>query len=468
GVAWLGTGALARFGPADFARADLTVDMRVLLFTLVLAIVVGVVFGLIPAVQISRSNTSEVLREGGHGSRSESGARRLRKGLVVTEFALALVLLAGAGLLMRTVLGLQRVDPGFVPENVLTTRVTLPASSYPDPESSRAFFGELLDRIRALPGVLAVGTTSGVPFTGQGFTSVFNVEGYTVGEGRPEPWGDIRIVHPGLEEALQIPLLKGRFIDATDDTSSRPVVVVDNEAVRRFWPDEEPLGKRITFNNPTDPNAVWFEVVGVVGHTLQNGLDDDIRLQVYFAFDQVGDTSANLVIRSAVDPVDLLPAVRASVLEIDPNQPISAPALMEDLIANSLGGRRTSMFLLLLFAGVAIVLAALGIYGVMMQVVGERTHEIGVRLTCGARGIQLVSMVMRSALMLALIGMILGLAGILALGSVIRSQLYGVAPTDPVTLVVVAFTILVVAALSTLIPAARAARTDPTITLRQE
>ncbi len=468
GVAWVGIRVILVFGPPAFARAWTGVDFRLVVFTLGVTVFTGLLFGLAPIFQATRLDIQRILREGGLGSAGDRGGNRLRRILVAAEFAMALLLLTGAGLLIRSIREIQRIDPGFDPRDILTADITLPAARYPDPPAQTAFFEALQTRLSALPGVTAAAISSHVPFSGMGFTSIFNVEGYTPESQDARPWGDIRVVSTGLDQALRIPLRKGRFFDPTDRADTQPVIVVDEVMVARFWPDTDPIGKRITFSNLNAPNPLWFQVVGVVGHTSQAALVEDTHLQIYFNAAQNPSLSSNVFIRTTVDPLGLVSALRATVREIDPDLPIARVSTIEDLMYASLGDRRTTMLLLAVFAALAAILAALGIYGVMSQMVGERTREFGVRMAYGATSGDLVGMVLRNGLSLAGLGTGVGLAASLLLTGTIRSQLYGVSPFDPLTLGAVTLLVLLVAGGSTLLPALRSARLQPTVCLRQE
>ncbi len=467
-LAMLGVRAVVATGPAGSGVAGISIDATVLLFTLAVSLIVGVLFGLIPSLQISKTDIQSTLREGGQRSRTDRSSRSLRKVLVAGEFAISLALLTGAGLLIQTIAGLQRVDPGFDPGNLLTARISLPQAKYPDSQSQQAFYQRLLPELEALPGVVSASTTDVLPFSGSWSTATFSIEGYNLDGSLENPWGDIRVVSPGFDRVMDLRLIKGRFFDETDTPDTRMIVVVDEEMVRRFWSDEEPIGKRITFDDQTDPDAVFFEVIGVVGHTMHEGLDADPRLQVYGSHQQAGGGNTNLVIRTTGDPLSLTSAVRQTVQSLDSDQPVSGFRTMEELIASSFGDRKTTMFLLVLFAALAIILASLGIYGVMSQTVNERTAEFGVRLACGATGLQLITMVLKSGLFLAAAGIAVGLLASLGLSRLIMSQLYGVAPSDPFTLVSVTILLFLIATIATLLPARRAARLDPLTSLRGE
>ncbi len=462
-LAGLGIRAVVAIGPPGFDSAGISIDLVVLLFTLLVSLLVGVLFGLIPALQISRTDIQSALREGGHRSHTDRSGRSLRKILVAGEFAISLALLTGAGLLIQTMAGLQKVDPGFDSENILTANISLPVAKYPDSGSQQAFYKELLPRLEALPGVVSASTTNVLPFGGMISTAGFGIEGYLPEGDQLNPWGDIRIVSPGFDSVLSLRLIRGRFLDETDTSDSRLVCVVDEEMVSQFWSDDEPIGKRITFDNED-----FFEVIGVVEHTMHEGLDTDPRLQVYCSHQQAGGSGTNLVLRTSVDPLSLVSSVRQTILFLDSDQPVSGFRVMEEMIAESIGDRKTTTLTLVLFAGLAIMLASLGIYGVMSQMVNERTAELGMRLAFGATGPQLISMVLKSGLVLATAGIAVGLLSSLGLSRLITSQLYGVAPTDPVTLVSVTILLFLVATIATFLPALRAARLDPLTSLRGE
>jgi predicted permease len=467
-VAWATIRSILAFGPPAFAQTGIGVDLRLVLFALGVTLFTGLLFGLAPIFQAARLDIQKTLREGGLGSAGDRGGHRLRSLLVTAEFGMALLLLAGAGLLIRSLERINRIDPGFDVRNILTANLSLPAARYGDAPAQAAFFEQLQTRLETVPGVTAAAISSFVPFSGSGFTSIFNVEGYTPESQDTRPWGDIRIVSAGLEQVLRMPLLQGRFFEPSDRADSQPVIVVDEVMVERFWPDTDPIGKRITFHDLSNPNAVWFSVVGVVGHTTQAALVEDTHLQVYFNATQNPNGSASVLIRTNVDALSLVSALRETVLSIDEELPIAAVNTIEDLKDASLGDRRTTLLLLVVFAALAALLAALGIYGVMSHAVGERTREFGVRMACGATRIDLIRMVLRSGLVLAGIGTGAGLVVSLLLAGSIRSQLYEVSPLDPLTLGAVTLLILLVAGVSTLLPALRTARLQPTICLRQE
>jgi putative ABC transport system permease protein len=391
---------------------------------------------------------------------------------VVTEVALALTLLTGAGLLLKSFARLQRVDPGFDPANLLTFNLALPQLRYPNDTVQAAFFDGVLPAIARVPGVIGAGGTTVMPFGGSWATGSFDIEGYQPPENQPGPWGDIRVVSPGFFETLRIPLLRGRYLTEEDREDTRPVAVVDQEFVRRYWANENPIGKRFTFGPPdgaTDSTQnEWIEVVGVVGHTAHEGLDADARLQLYLSYRQFTQPFMAIAVRTRGRPDRYVNLVREAVQSVDPDQPISAVANMEDLLSRSVGQRRLSMMLLSLFSGIALVLASIGIYGVMSYSVTQRSRELGVRIALGADRSDVLRLVLRQGMGLALAGIGIGLAAALGLTRLIESQLYGVAATDPTTFAVVAAVLAATALLANLIPAIRAMRMDPAVVLREE
>ena len=470
GLAWLGVQAVVALKPANVPRiAELRIDGLVALFTLGVSVATGLLFGLAPAVQTSRTNLQETLKEGGRGATADRSGHALRRVLVVAEVALALMLLTGAGLLIKSLSLLQEVSPGFDARNLLTFRVAIPAAKYPSDTARIQYFDRAIEAVRAVPGVTDVRIASVLPFSGGWSTGGFTVEGYQPPQGQPGPWGDQRTVSAGVFTAMRVPLLKGRIFTEQDGASGPPVVVVDQEMVKRFWPNADPIGKRITFGDPQrDSTVQWITVVGVVGHTKHEGLDAEDRVQLYFPYRARVGGGMSFVVRTAGDPNGAVAAIRSAIHRVDSDVPIAAVATMDANIGNSLGQRRFAMMLLGLFAAMAMVLASIGIYGVMSYSVTQRAHEIGIRMALGAARRSVLAMVMRQGLVLVALGIVIGVAGALGLTRLIASQLYGVQPSDPTTFVLVAVTLVGVAALATFVPAMRATRVDPVVALRDE
>jgi len=472
-LAYAGVRALVAADVRNLPRADeIGIDGTVMLFTLGVSLLAGVLFGLAPALHTAASDIHGALKEGARGTTADRGSHALRRSLVVTEVALAITLLTGAGLLLKSFARLQQVDPGFDPANLLTFNLSLPQIRYPSDTAQNAFFDQVFPAIARVPGVTGVGGTSVMPFGGAWATGSFQIEGYEPPENQPGPWGDIRIVSPGFFEALRIPLLRGRYLTDEDRDGTRLVAVIDQEFVRRYWPTENPLGKRFTFGPPdgvTDTTRnEWIEVVGVVGHAAHEGLDADPRIQLYLPYRQSAIPFMAVAVRTAGNPERYVNQVRDAVRTVDPDQPISNLAQMEELLSRSVGQRRLSMMLLSLFSGIALVLASIGIYGVMSYSVTQRARELGVRIALGADRTTVLRLVLRQGMGLALVGIAIGLVAALALTRLIESQLYGVTATDPATFVLGAAILGATALVANLIPAIRATRLDPAVVLRDE
>jgi putative ABC transport system permease protein len=469
-LAWLGMKGVIALKPANVPRiTELRIDGLVALFTLGVSLATGLLFGLAPAVQTSRTNLQETLKEGGRGATADRSGHAMRRVLVVAEVALALTLLTGAGLLIKSLALLQGVNPGFDSRSLLTFRVAIPNAKYRSDTARVQYFERAIEAVRAVPGVTDAGISSVLPFSDNWSTGSFAVEGYQPPTGKPGPWGDQRTVSPGFFTTLRVPLLKGRLFTERDGASGPPVVIVDEELVKRYWPNADPIGKRITFDNPQRDSVIdWITVVGVIGHTKHEALDAENRVQLYFPYRLGVGGMMYFAVRTTGDPSRALPAVRAAIRSIDRDVPIANIATMDENISNSMGQRRFAMLLLGVFAAMAMVLASIGIYGVMSYSVTQRAHEIGIRMALGAARRNVLSMVMGQGLVLVGVGVVIGVAGALALTRLIASQLFGVQPTDPSTFVLVALTLVGVAALATFVPALRATRVDPVVALRDE
>ncbi len=472
-LAFWGVRSVAALNPGNLPRADeIGVDAPVMLFTLAVSLLTGLLFGLVPALHASSVDLHGMLKEGGRGSAGDRGGQGLRRILVVAEVALALTLLTGAGLLVKSFARLEGVDPGFDPDHVLTFNLALPPARYPSDTQQIAFFDQVLPALAGLPGVRSAGSTSVVPFGGNWTTSSFEVEGYQQPKDQAGPWGDMRIVSPGFFHALRIPLRRGRAFTEQDRIGGRLVAVVDEELARRYWPGADPIGKRITYGSPpgvADTSArEWIEVVGVVGHTKHEGLDAENRVQVYLPYAQRGMPFLTAVLRTTGDPSQYVAAGRRAVQAIDPDLPIANPRTMDELIAQSVGQRRLSMLLLSVFSGIALVLASIGIYGLMSYSVAQRSRELGVRIALGAGRSDVLRLVLRQGMRLAGMGIAVGVGAAFALTRVIASQLYGVTATDPTTFLAVAALLGLTALAANLVPALRATRVDPAVILRDE
>jgi putative ABC transport system permease protein len=473
-LAWWGVKSVAALAPQLAGNGGITIDASVLLFTLGVAVVTGLLFGLAPAVQTSRTNLQATLKEGGRTGAADASGRIVRRALVIGEVALALTLLIGAGLLIKSVARLQRVQPGFNPDNLLTFNVALPRVKYASDTATVQFFDQALARVAEVPGVVSAGGTSNMPFGGNWSTGSFNIEGYTPGPNQPRPWGDIRVVSPDFFRTLRIPLKQGRVLTMQDDASSQPVAVIDDEFVRKYFRGQNPIGRRIYFG-PAASDSVkprYITIVGVVGHTMHEGLDADPRLQLYLSYRQPQRFGAlsfmSIAVRTQGEPLKMTRAVRAAVQSVDKDMPISNVKSMDDLVGSSVGPRRLSMILLGTFSGIALLLASIGIYGVMSYSVAQRGREIGIRMALGAERGRVLALVVGQGMALAGLGVGIGLLGAFALTRLLGNQLYSVTPTDPGTFAAVAGLLTTIALAPTLPPALRATRVDPVVALREE
>jgi putative ABC transport system permease protein len=464
-LAFGGVDLLRRIVPEDFPRAaEISIDLRVFGFTLVVSLLTGIAFGMIPALRGSRTDLNETLKEGG---RSSSGNNRNRLGgiFVISEVALALLLLAGAGLMLRSFIRLMNVDPGFDPHNVLAIAIRPPETKY-NSAQQESFSRQLLERVRALPGVRSAGVVF-PPLWVWDNTSGFRIEGEAPPSREEAESRSIvnKVVSPNYFKTLNIQLLKGRVIDEGDGPNKPHVVVINEAMARRYWPNSDPIGHRIFSGDDT----TWREIVGVVRDVRYNSLDKEAGGQVYAPFDRnAGLSYRTLVVRTDGDPLGLVPAVRGEIKAIDRDQPISSIHTMEEMIAKSASQRRFNLLLLAIFAGVALLMAAVGIYGVMAYSVGQRTHEIGLRMALGATTADVLRLLLGQGMKLVVMGVGIGLAAAIALTRLISSLLFDVRATDPVTFVAIALLLAVVALLACYVPARRAAKVDPVVALRFE
>ncbi|MGI8995218.1 MAG: ABC transporter permease [Pyrinomonadaceae bacterium] len=463
-----GVELLVALEPADVPRArEIGIDARVLLFTIGLSLLTGILFGLLPALQASKPGLTGTLKEGGRGSAVGGGIRSARSLLVITQIAVALVLLVGAGLMVRSFSRLLDVNPGFRTENVLTMQVALPATKYREPQQRRAFFQELVERIKALPGTESVGAVSHLPLGGGVTSFTFGIEGRPAPPGVMNPHTDGRVATPDYLPTMQIPLLRGRHFTERDNADARQVAIIDETLARVYFPGEDPVGKRVTFEG-TDENPIWREIVGVVGAIRHRGLDAELKAQLYYPHAQSTAAGLSVVVRAANDPASLTSAVRGAVRAVDKDQPVYGVRTMDEVLNNSVAQKRFSMFLLAIFASVALVLAAVGIYGVMAYTVSARTNEMGIRIALGARSIDILRLVVGQGMILALAGVGVGLVAALVVTRVMSSLLYGISATDPLTFAAIALLLTGVALLACYVPARRATKVDPMVALRYE
>jgi putative ABC transport system permease protein len=456
----------------------IAIDRSVLLFAAMVSLLTAIVFGIVPALRASNATACDALREGTRAS--SSSGQRLRNGLVVAELALAVVLLVAAGLTARSLERLLSVDPGFRPERLLTARISLPAAQYRERSAAAAFFTNVEQQVRTLPGVQAAGLTSLLPMTGRNssgstFVDQTSLRGLAQGTLVQKPYieTDLRIVTDGFFEAMHIPLLRGRLLTSDDTADTAPVILVDEEFAKRIWPDRDPIGQRLAVNgipNATPPVLQWRTVVGVVGHVKNNSLDQLGREQTYVAVVQFPFPIRNmyLTVRTTGEPTAIAPAVQHVVSRLDSTLPVYETKAMAQWLDSTVSLRRMNMTLLVAFGAVSLLLAALGTYGVISFAVNQRTKEIGIRLSLGATPGHVRRMVVGAGVRLAIAGAGIGAVLAVVAGRSMSSLLFGVQPTDPVTLGVVTGVLIATAAFAAWIPARRATRFDPMTALRTE
>jgi putative ABC transport system permease protein len=443
---------------------EVGVDLNVLGLTLAIAVGAGIIFGLVPGLASARPELTEALKEGGRSSSQGTRRNRLRNGLVIAEVALALVLLSGAGLLMKSFARLQNVNPGFNPRNALTLEISLPKIQYPDDPSIVRFNNEAHRRIAALPGVQVAGSSTILPLAGTNSDSSFAIEGRASNDNSPSPDEEKRQVSPDYFRALETPLIRGRFFTDADNADAPRVIIVNQAFAKKFWPNQDALGKRIVMGGMSD-NPKWITIVGVVGDMRHFGLDVDPKPEMYVPFAQDPYFTTIYVVRSNQDPQSLLPAIRREIQAIDPAVPFANVRTFENVIADSVAPRRLSVVLLGVFAGVAVLLASVGIYAVMSFLVVQRTHEIGVRMALGAQRGDVLQLVVGHAAKLVGIGSVIGLVLAFMSTRTLSALLYNIGAFDAATFVFVTISLAAVALLASYIPALRATRADPMIAL---
>lgn len=466
-LAMRGVSLLVALSPDNLPRVkEVTTDWRVLIFTLVVSLLTGILFGLAPALSTSKANLTETLKEGGRGSVG-TVKQRLRSLLVISEVALSLVLLIGAGLLIKSFLRLSQVDPGFKPTNVLTMQLFLTRTNYPKDEQRVVFYNQLVERIKSLPGVQAAGTVSELPLSGQENDTFFTIEGKPAAAfGSESNDANVRFVSPDYFNALSIPLKRGRSFDNHDGLNTQRVAVVNERFVERYFPGEEAIGKHLVIDFGEPLNA---EIVGVVGSIRHSSLaQQNASPEMYLTSTQSPPFGVNLVVRAAGDPAQLTSAIRSAVQSLDKDIPIYNVKTMEQRVSESASQPRFRTLLLGLFAALALALASIGIYGVISYSVTQRTHEIGLRVALGAQARDVLKLIITQGMKMALVGVALGLAGAFAVTRVMSSFLFGVSANDPSTFVGVSLLLTTVAFLACYIPARRATRVDPMVALRYE
>jgi predicted permease len=466
-LAYGGIKLLVSLTPAEVPRLhEIGLHVPVFLWTLAISIVTGLLFGLAPALQASRPDVNKALKESSGRSPGSSQRTGLRNVLVVSEVAVALLLLVGAGLMTRSFVRLQQVNPGFEATNLLSMNIALPTSKY-RPQQATAFFDQLVERVKNLPGVKAAGGVNPLPLSNSNISEAVLVEGAPTVALADRPSVGIRVITPGYFQTMSIPLLKGRSFTEQDRDNTPNVIVVNEALASRFWPNQDAVGKRLAFeDSPGKP--VWREIVGVVGNVRHKALETEIMPEVFFPYHQYPGNFMSLVVHTASAPVSMIPAVRKEVLTLDKDQPVSDIMTMEQRLARSVAARRFVMLLLSSFSILALGLAAVGIYGVMAYLVTQRTQEIGVRMALGAQKTDVLKLVVVKGMGLAVIGATIGLIASLILTRLMRSLLFEVAPTDWLTFMTASLVLLSVALLACYIPARRATKVDPLVALRYE
>lgn len=468
-IAYTGLLLIRAFIPENISQArEISLDLKVLGFTLFVSVATGVIFGLAPAIQAIRFNQSETLKEGGRDAATGGSGKRLRSVLVIAEVAISLVLLIGAGLLINSFLRLRNVDPGFRADNLLTMKIVLPQPKYEEHERRTAFYTDLVQRVESLAGVRSAAVTTNLPLYRQGNSIGIRIEG------RPDPPPGqplivvTRMISPRYFDTMTIPLLSGRGL-TDQDTATTPTVAVISEAMaRRFWPNEDPIGKRIAIGRIRSDRD-WVNIIGMVKDVRQFELSADPKPQMYLSYRQVGFFAADdLVVKTDVEPASIAATVRNAVWSVDKDQPVSNIQTMEEILADSIARQRFSMLLLAIFAAVAMVLAGVGIYGVMSYSVAQRTHEIGIRMALGAQTGAVLKLAVGYGMTLVIIGIVIGLVAAFLLTRLMSTLLFGVTATDPTTFTLISLLLIGVAAIASYIPARRATKVDPIIALRYE
>jgi putative ABC transport system permease protein len=465
--AYAGIKLLLALTPSEVPRLhEIGLHVPVFLWTLGISLVTGVVFGLAPALQASRPDLNKALKESSGQNLGSHSRSRLRNVLVVSEVAVALLLLVGAGLMTRSFFRLQQVNPGFEAANVLSMYIALPTQKYRR-QQTNGFYDQLIERVAKLPGVKSVAGIDPLPLSNADVTTTFLVEGAPFVALADRPDVGQRVVTPGYFQTMSIPLLKGRSFTEYDRNNTPGVIIVNEALARRYWPNQDAVGKRLGFEE--DPGKqIWREIVGVVGNVKHKALEIEAMPEVYFPYQQFPKNFMNLVVRTDSDPASLIPAIRNQVLSVDKDQPVSDVMTMEQRLAKSVASSRFVMLLLGTFSILALGLAAVGIYGVMAYLVTQRTQEIGVRMALGAQKRDVLKLVVGKGMALALIGAAIGLGASMALTRLMRSLLFEVTPTDWLTFVIASTVLLFVSLLACYLPARRATKVDPLIALRYE
>ena len=468
-LAWGGLRVLTRLAPEDIPRLDqVRIDLSVLAVTLGLAVVTGLAFGLVPAMQSSRTASGGALREHIRGGTLGRRAQRMRRALVGVQVALVVVLLTGAGLLIRSFMHLQRVDLGFRPDHLLTMRLSIPSAKYSTSQARAAFQDALMDRVRQMPGVQGAALISDIFLSSTPNSTIFRIDGRAMTPEEQNIEIPLDATSADYFKVMGIPLRRGRTFTAADNIDAPQVVIINETMAKRFWPNEDPVGKRFRYGGGDGNNSPLMTIVGVVADMRRTGFDAPVRYETFRPHTQRVVGYFTLVVRTAGDPLAAVPAVRAQVRSLDPEQPVFEVASMDQLLASMIAQRRFSMTLLGTFAALALVLGVVGVYGVTSYLVAQRTREVGVRLALGAQPAQVVGMVVRQGMVVAAIGLGVGIAGALVAGRLMTGLLYGVSPYDIATLVSVVAVIGLATLVANWLPALRAAHVDPLSALRSD
>jgi putative ABC transport system permease protein len=471
-LARLGVKLLLQFGPSNLPRLEeIAIDGQVLAFTCLISLASGIVFGLVPAVQSGRGNLNESLKEGGRYAGEGQGRSRARSVLVVAEVALSFVLLVGGGLMLKSFRRLQAVSPGVNPNNALTMQISLPQRQYRDDSQVIAFYERLLEKVQTLPGVESAGVGMSLPPNLLEVTDNFTVEGQAAASESMLGLADLVFSSPDYFRALGVPLLQGRYFAAADRADAAKVAIVNLTLARHYWPNENPIGKRLRTGGPGRPNNPWMVVVGVVGDIKYSGLDSAPEMVLYEPYQQAAWSSMYLVLRTSStlnNPGTLASAAEEAVWSLDKDLPVAHIRTMEQLLSESVEQPRFRTLLIEIFALVALSLSMVGIYGVLAYSVTQRKHEIGIRMAMGAKRGDVLWLVVGQGMLLTLIGIAIGVIGALALTRFLSTLLYGIHPTDPATFLLVPLLLAGAALLACYIPARRAMRVDPIVALRHE
>jgi putative ABC transport system permease protein len=466
-IGFWGVKALISLNADRIPRAnEVTLDWRVMLFTFGIAIVTGILFGIVPAIQTAKADLHETLKEGG---RSGAAATKhwVRNALVVAEISMALAVLIGAGLLVKSFMQVQQVNPGFNPQGLLTMHLSLPDFKYREAPQRANFYNQLINDVRALPGVQSVGAVSVLPLSGGGSSGSFRIEGRDHPQNQSLPHGARWAATPDYFKTMGIPIIRGRYFEERDSADSTPVAIIDESLAKKYWPNEDPVGKRISFEGGPN-NRIWREIVGLVGHVKHSDLEGESRAQYYLPHQQRAQSGMALVVRTSTDPNSLAGSVRGVIKALDTDLPVFRVRTMDQFVADSMTQRRFALLLIGIFAGLALLLAAIGLYGVMAYSVTQRTHELGLRMALGAQAADVLKLVVKQGMLLAMIGLGIGVVFALLLGRAMKTMLFNVSTADPMIYLAIAATLAAVALIACFIPARRATKVDPMVALRYE